>query len=81
MARPRKYSDNAEKQKAYRQRVKQPKALRNPLELQLEEIQAAINAHHSPGFWADPAWIDQHARLFDQLMAARRALRAAKSGA
>jgi len=80
--RPRKHANNAEKQKAYRQRAKEPAlpepALRNSLELQLQTVQAAINEHHSPGFWNDPDWIDKHARLFDQLMAARRALRAAR---
>lgn len=76
--RPRKHTNNAEKQRAYRQRLK-GQALRNPLELKLQEIQEAINKHHSPGFWANPEWINEHARLFDQLMAARRALRAAKS--
>lgn len=68
--RPRQHATNAEKQRAYRERAKQPKALRNSL----GEIQAAINAHHSPGFWNDPSWIARSTELFDQLIAARRAL-------
>jgi len=79
--RPRKHTDNAARQKAYRQRAKEPKALRNSPEEQLAGIQAAITAHHSPGFWADPVWIQRHTELFDQLIAARRAVRAARGQA
>lgn len=74
--RPRKYASNAERQKAYRERQK-TKALRNPLELKIEEIQMAMKEHGNEGFRADADWINTSARLFDELMAARRALRAA----
>lgn len=68
--RPRRYADNAERQKAYRQRSK---ALRN---CSVEEIQSRIDAHNAIYKPCDPVWITQSAQLFDAWQAARRAARA-----
>lgn len=65
--RPRQHQTNAERQKAYRQRHSVTKFVED-----IQRVRKAIAAHNP--YQPTAAWIDQSTRLFDEFMAARRAL-------
>lgn len=68
--RPRQHQSNADRQRAYRQRAKQPSVTK--LVQDIQDVRKAI-ADHGP-YQPNAAWIDRSARLFDDFMRARRAL-------